>query len=186
MNTHGLTGLTVTHLPGTKGEDLTRLSWRGWHVDLDGQRVTVPTQPIAGKNTADLDLLLGTGYRMLGIETAPRNSPLPRVRDRLPDNAITHIVETLQSAQRIADAACRRGAFDVYDCTSQAWQDAGMSVPYAWLIRSLRAALPPAVGTLAAYDCRTSAAAVRDLYTAAIDIWRTSDATTSRVTRHIA
>lgn len=186
MTTHGLTGLNVTHLPRIKGEDQTRLSWRGWHVDLDGQRVTVPAQPIAGKNTADLDLLLGAGYRMLDITTAARLSPLPQLRGRIPDGMITQIVEILQAAQRIAETDCHRQAFDVYDCTNRAWHDAGMPVPYALLMRSLRAALPPAVGTLAAYDRRTSAAAVRDLYTAAIDIWRTSDATTSRVARHIA
>lgn len=186
MTTHGLPGPSVTHLRSTKGDDLTRLSWRGWHVDLGGQRVTVPSQPIAGKNTADLDLLLGTGYRVLGIATAPRNGPLPYVRDRLPDNTITHIVETLQSAQRIANAACRRGAFDVYDCTSQAWQDAGMAVPYAWLMRSLRAALPPGAGNLAVYDRRASAAAVHDLYATAIRSWRRQDGSTPAASMHIA
>ena len=148
MTTHGLTGLNVTHLPRIKGEDQTRLSWRGWHVDLDGQRVTVPAQPIAGKNTADLDLLLGAGYRMLDITTAARLSPLPQLRGRIPDGMITQIVEILQAAQRIAETDCHRQAFDVYDCTNRAWHDAGMPVPYALLMRSLRAALPPAVGVL--------------------------------------
>lgn len=46
MTTHGLTDLTVAHLPRTKVGELTRLSWRGWHVDLDGYRVTVPAQPV--------------------------------------------------------------------------------------------------------------------------------------------
>jgi hypothetical protein len=58
MTTHGLTGLAVAHLPRIRGGDLTRLSWRGWHIDLDEQRVTVPSQPVAGKNIDDFDLLL--------------------------------------------------------------------------------------------------------------------------------
>ena len=78
----GLPGLAVAHLPRIRGGDLTRLSWRGWHVDLDQHRVTVPAQPIAGKNIDDLDLLLGAGYRMLNIATATRLSPLPQLRDR--------------------------------------------------------------------------------------------------------
>lgn len=128
MTTHGLTGLTVAHLPRTKGGALTRLSWRGWHVDLDEDRVTVPAQPIAGKNIDDLDLLLGAGYRMLNIAAPVRLSPLPKLRDRLLDAMIAQIVAVLQSAQHLADIDCRREAFDVYGCTSRAWRDAGMSV----------------------------------------------------------
>jgi hypothetical protein len=110
----------------------------------------VPTQPIAGKNMDDLDLLLGTGYRMLNIATSPRLSPLPQLRNRLPDAMVAQIIAVLRAARNLADMDCRRRAFDIYECTSRAWQDAGMSVPYALLLRSLRAALPPGVGTLAA------------------------------------
>lgn len=186
MTTHGLTGLTVAHLPRTKGGDLTRLSWRGWHVDLDEHRVTVPVQPIAGKNIDDLDLLLGAGYRMLNITTPARLSPLPQLRDRLPDAMIAQIVAVLQSAQRLADTDCRREAFDVYDCTSRASRDAGMSVPYAPLIRSLRAALPPGMGNLAAYDRCARSTDVHDLYTEAIRSWRGQAAVDSGVSTRIA
>jgi hypothetical protein len=109
MTTHGLTGLAVAHLPRIRGGDLTRLSWRGWHIDLDEQRVTVPAQPVAGKNIDDLDLLLGAGYRMLTIATAARLILLPQLRDRLPDSMITQIVAVLQSAQRIADRLSQPG-----------------------------------------------------------------------------
>jgi hypothetical protein len=186
MTADGLTGVVVAHVPSVKGGELTRLSWRGWHIDLDGQRVTVPAQLIADKSMEDLDLLLGAGYRMLNIATAPRLSPLPQLRDRLPDVMVAQIVAILRSAQRIADIDCRRRAFDIYNCTRRAWQDAGMSVPYALLLRSLRAALPPGVGTLAAYDRWARATAVHDLYTAAISSWRGDDAPTSRVSSQIA
>jgi hypothetical protein len=184
--THGLTGLAITHLPRIRGGDLTRLSWRGWHVDLDQHRATVPAQPIAGKNIDDLDLLLRAGYRMLNIATAARLSPVPKLRDRLPETMITEIVEVLQSAQRTADIDCRRGAFDVYECTSRAWRDAGMSIPYAVLMRSLRAALPPGVGNLATYDRAARPAAVYDLYSAAIVSWRGQDVPARDVSTQIA
>jgi hypothetical protein len=184
--THGLTGLAVAHLPRIRGRDLTRLSWRGWHVDLDAQRVTVPAQPIDDKNIDDLDRLLGAGYRMLNTTTAARLSPLPQLRDRLPDSLITQIIAVLQSAQRLADIDCRRGAFDIYECTGRAWRDAGMSIPYAFLMRSLRAALPPGVGNLAAYNRCAHPAAVHDLYTAAIRRWRGQDASARGVSTQIA
>ena len=180
------TGIDVAHLPHTRGGELTRLSWRGWHVELHGQRVTVPTQPINGKNSDDLDLLLGAGYRMLHIATAPRLSPLAHLRGRLPENMVAQIVAVLRCARRLAEIDCRREAFDVYDCTSRAWQDAGMSIPYALLLRSLRAALPPGMGALADYDRRASATAVHALYSSAIDLWRTGAATTSHLSWRIA
>ncbi|SBS76620.1 hypothetical protein MHPYR_340029 [uncultured Mycobacterium sp.] len=184
--TPGLTGLAVAHLPRIRGGDLTRLSWRGWHVDLDQHRVTVPVQPIAGKNIDDLDLLLGAGYRMLDIATAARLSPLPQLRVRLPESMITQIVAVLQSAQRIADIDSHRGVFDVYECTSRAWRDSGMSIPYAVLLRSLRAVLPPGVGNLAGYDRCARPTDVHDLYTAAIHRWRGQDASTRGVSTQIA
>jgi hypothetical protein len=123
---------------------------------------------------------------MLSIATAARLSALPQLRDRSPDTMIAQIVAVLQSARRIADIDCRRAAFDIYECTSRAWRDAGMSIPYPLLMRSLRAALPPGLGELAAYDRCARPTAVHDLYTAAIHRWRGQGASTRGVSTQIA
>jgi hypothetical protein len=82
---------------------LTRLTWRGWAVDIDGANVTVPLQDSAGQTTADLATLLGAAYRTIGTPIARGRGPLTRRRTILPAPMIGEIVAVLRSAQSIAD-----------------------------------------------------------------------------------
>ena len=171
MAAEQLNDIGVTHLTHPRGGNFTRLSWRGWHVDLDGQRVTVPTQISAGKSIEDLDALLRTGYRMLNIPIGHRARVDSLMAGRLPDALVEKIIEILWSAQHRAASHCGPAPFDVYQCTRRAWEDADMAVPYALLLSSLRAVLPPAAGSLADYTDTAGPAATSALYGRAIDMW---------------
>jgi hypothetical protein len=149
---------------------LTRLTWRGWAVDIDGPNVTVPPQNSAGKTTADLATLLGAAYRMIGTPIARGRGPLTRPRTSLPAPMIEEIVAVLRSARAIADTHWHWRSVDVYQCLRAAWE-ADESLPHELLVATLRAALP-ANTTLADYTHRASAATIRTLFDAAIRIWR--------------
>jgi hypothetical protein len=53
------TGIGFEHLHHIKRGQVTRLTWNGWLVDIDGTSVTVALQDSAGKTIADLATLLG-------------------------------------------------------------------------------------------------------------------------------
>ncbi len=58
----------------------------------------------------------------------------------------------------------------MYACTKQAWRDAGMPVPYAALVTTLRAALPQPGSSLADHNHTATAAAIHTLYDQAIGL----------------
>ena len=160
----------IEHVHHIKRGQVTRLTWNGWMVDIDGVSVTVPVQETAGKAIADLGTLLGAAYRMVDIPIARGIAPLTRIRSHLPAHG--------PRARR--RPACRPGdrqndwhrhRFDIYRCISRAWHDADMPVPHTLLIMTLRAALPPAT-TLADYNHQATPRAIHALFDHAIEIWR--------------
>jgi hypothetical protein len=170
MATTSLPGLAEepTHHPA-RGQ-ITRLSWRGWHVHLDGESVRVPVQDGDGKSIDDLDDLLTAAYRMLNIPIARRPSTLAALRAGLPAPLTGRVVQILRAAQRLADNRWGSRSSGVYDCTHQAWQDAGMGVPYTLLVTALRAALPQPGASLADYHHTATAAALHTLYDHAVGL----------------
>jgi hypothetical protein len=150
---------------------LTRLTWRGWAVDIDGANVTVPLQDSAGQTTADLATLLGAAYRTIGTPIARGRGPLTRRRTILPAPMIGEIVAVLRSAQSIADTHWHWQSFDVYQCLGAAWAEGEALLPHELLVATLRAALP-ANTTLADYNYHASSATIHRLFDDAIRIWR--------------
>ena len=161
----------IEHVHHIKRGQVTRLTWNGWMVDIDGVSVTVPVQETAGKTIADLGTLLGAAYRMVDIPIARGIAPLTRIRSHLPAPTVRELVDVLRAAQEIAENDWHRHRFDIYRCISRAWHDADMPVPHTLLIMTLRAALPPAT-TLADYDHQATPRAIHALFDHAIEIWR--------------
>jgi hypothetical protein len=164
-------GIAVATVHHPKRGQVTRLNWRGWQVDLDGLSVSVPAQHSAEAQLDDLAGLLNAAYRMLGIAVLPRTQSLFGLRATLPEVLSADVVTILRAAQRIAEQSWNRRSFDVYACTSQAWQDAGAPVPYTLLLDTLRAALPPDRASLTEYNDTSGDLAMQTLYDQAISMW---------------
>jgi hypothetical protein len=178
-----ITGIKVNHAHHPKHGQITRLSWRGWQVDLDGLSVCVPLQDSTGTSIDDLATLLCAAYRMLRIPVVRRPSALAVLRRGLPTTLAAEVAQILRAAQAVADKHWDRRPFDIYACTKQSWQDAGMSVPYAALVTTLRAALPQPGSSLAEHNHTATAAAIHTLYDHAISLCRAGRpaAETSRI-----
>jgi hypothetical protein len=161
----------VEYVHHIKRGALTRLTWGGWAVDIDGPNVTVPLQDSAGKTTADLATLLGAAYKMIDTPIARGRGPLTASRTNLPEPMIGEIVAVLRSAQTFADTHWHRRSFDIYQCLGAAWEDAEASLPHELLIATLRAALP-ANTTLADYNHHATTTTIHALFNDAIRIWR--------------
>jgi hypothetical protein len=181
MSEH-ITGIDVHHAQHPKRGQVTRLCWQGWQVDIDGLSVSVPPQDTTG-TIDDLATLLGAAYRMLDIPIIRRPHPLTVLRAAPPEPLAAELVAILSAAQHIADRRWDRRASDVYACTSQAWQDAGMTVPYALLLATLRAALPQAASSLAGYEYVPNAQPLHTLYDRAIAPCCTEHPGTARPSR---
>jgi hypothetical protein len=182
MTTEHLAGIDVQHVEHPKRGQLTRLTWHGWQVDFDALSVTVPPQQNPAR-TGDLDTLLRAAYRMLDIAVVHQRRPLTAVRAELPEPLAAELVAVLRAAQRIVDRRWDRRSTDVYAATSQAWQDADMTVPYALLVATLREALPPTATNLADYEHAASPQALYALYDGAISLWCTDHADQARPSR---
>lgn len=185
MTAELITGIAIDHAHHPKRGQITRLSWHGWQVDLDGLSVSVPQQDSTGTTTTDLAILLQAAYRMLNI-AVPRPPDLAAmVRGGLPKPMADDLVSTFRAAQHIADVHWHRRSFDIYACTSQAWHDSGMKLPYALLIATLRSALPQPGSSLADFNDTATASAIHTLYEHAITLCSTarpvSHGTTSRI-----
>lgn len=182
MTTEHRADIDVQHVEHPKRGQVTRLTWRGWQVDMDALSVTVPPQQTTAR-TDDLDTLLRAAYRMLDIAVVRPRRPLTALRVALPEPLAADLVAVLRAAQRIVDRRWDRRSTDVYAATSQAWQDAGMTVPHALLVATLRAALPPAATSLADYEHAAGAQALHTLYDHAIGLWCTDHADHARRSR---
>jgi hypothetical protein len=90
----------IEHVHHIKRGQVTRLTWNGWMVDIDGVSVTVPVQDTAGKAIADLGTLLGAAYRMVDIPIARGIAPLTRIRSHLPDPTVRDLVDVLRAPRR--------------------------------------------------------------------------------------
>lgn len=184
MTAELITGIEVDHAHHPKRGQITRLSWHGWQVDIDGLSVSVPLQDSTGRTTTDLATLLQAAYRMLNI-AVPRPPDLAAmVRAGLPKPMAEDLASTLRSAQQIADSHWHRRSFDIYACTSQAWHESGMKLPYALLMATLRAALPQPGSSLADFNDTATASAIHALYEGAIarcSTTRRVSGTTSRI-----
>lgn len=178
-----ITGIEVDRTEHPKRGQITRLSWRGWQVDLDELSVSVPQQDSAGKSIDDLATLLCTAYRMLDIPVVRRPSAQTVLSRGLPAPLAGPVAQNLRAAQEVADKHWDRRSFDIYACTKQAWLDDGLSVPYAVLVTTLRAALPNPGSSLAEHNCTATAAAIHTLYDHAISLCRAGGAAadTSRI-----
>lgn len=139
---------------------VTRVRYRGWIVDVDrAGNITVPRQTVTGaaedlavcldaartisaKNAADAKAAAAAA-RAAKAAAAPKPAPpiVAAVPDRRPQ--ARPLIQVLQAARDIADQHWHPRRNDIYTCTKQAWLDHEMSIPFAWLQRALREALPP-------------------------------------------
>lgn len=125
-------------------KQITTVSFGGWLVQIDGAAVTVPCQDIAGKSTDALQECLDAAYVLAEI----RLGSMPPV---YPPELRAAVAATLRVASRVAEKKWRRRGHDIYRCTSVAWEQTEMAVPYALLIRALRRSLPAGT-TLTEYN----------------------------------
>lgn len=173
MNTQSNTD-SVDVRPYSDGT-VTRLRYRGWILDVDSAGViTAPRQTVAGA-VDDLAVCLDAAHTIAATNKAaaraaaakpqPAPEPIAATPDRQP--RLRPLVQVLQAAREHADRGWHPGRNDIYACTKQAWLDHEMSVPFAWLQRALREALPPDT-TLTEYNDRADHATAVDLYDTAI------------------
>jgi hypothetical protein len=139
---------------------ITELRFAGWTVHVDGAAVTVPSQDITGKAIEDLGYCLHKAYVLAEVRIGSR---LPALEPAL----VPELIATLQHARRIAASCWAAHSHDVYHCTRQAWEQDGMAVPYAALIRALRAALPQRT-TLIDYTDHADLPQICQLYARAV------------------
>lgn len=163
------------HRPG-RTQLGTRLSYRGWLVDVDPSRGTVslPNQPVPPASSVDdLAVCIDAAQTL----TRRRARPVPAATPTPPPPAQA-LATVLQSAKHIAREQWHPTRFDIYQCTSQAWTDADMPVPHTALIRVLRRALPPNV-LLIDFNDNSTRAQICDLYDNAIALLLTRSANRS-------
>lgn len=184
MNTAQATDTNgVDVLPFNSGA-VTRVRYRGWIVDVDrAGTITVPRQTVTGaaedlavcldaartisaKNAADAKAAAAAA-RAAKAAAAPQAAPhvVAAVPDRRPQ--VRPLVQVLQAARDIADQHWHPRRNDIYACTKKAWLDHEMSVPFAWLQRALREALPPNT-TLTDYNDNSDHARAVGLFDSAI------------------
>lgn len=157
----GAPAIEITHFePPIKGAQITELRCNGWAVRIAGAAVTVPSQDLGGKAVEDLAYCLSKAYALANVHIPPQPSTLR-------PEAIRALTATLAQAARIAKAHWSPRSCDIYRCTRAAWEHDGMRVPYAALIRSLRAALP-ARTTLIEYNDYAHRNLICQLYAHAI------------------
>ena len=160
----GLAGMHAEHTQHPTRGPATRLSWRGWQVDLGERAVWVPVQHSTGKNIDDLGALLDAAHRILDIPVAGRPAHQRALRSGLPVPVAAELLRALCIAQRLADRHWNRTTFDLYACTGRAWQEAGMRIPYALVLTTLRAALPQPGTSLADFNHSATHATIHALY----------------------
>lgn len=120
--------------------EILRMHYRGWFADVDGCKITLPTQCWRpGMVPADLMVCLEAA-----ATEARANKPRP-VPSPEPDAPILHgvtVAKTMRLLRRIAADRWHPFKCDIYECISLAWEQSGMEVAHADLVRNVRAALP--------------------------------------------
>lgn len=149
-------------VPRRGAGDLVVVEFAGWTVHVCGVLITVPGQSMTGKAIQDLRVCLDAAHQMAGVRI---DSAAPQW-----DASIAEaVLSTLRAARRHAQRCWRRKSHDIYHCTSAAWQQSGMGVPYTLLIRALRAALPAQM-TLMDFNDDADCAQIVALYGRAIAV----------------
>lgn len=152
----------------TTGRHITRLQFGSWFVDVDGTAITVPRQRITSAHSPlDLDTCLNAARHLIQRRTTPAR-PAPTT----PPPASEAVAAVLQVGHDVARARWQRITFDIYACTSAAWTDTGMTVPYTSLVRALRRPLAPGTRLIDVNDNAATSDDVCDLYRRAIDTAR--------------
>lgn len=78
------------------------------------------------------------------------------------------LVLVLRAAREIAATSWHPRRNDIYTCAKTAWVDDNMQIPFAWLTRALRAALPSDTTLTEFNDAAETINDVTDLYDRAI------------------
>lgn len=133
----------------------------------------MPDQSAANKTVADLNTLLATAYARAGMPIHHGYSADPAhwcahsattSRSEMRDDAIA----ALRASRSIAQQLWSPRKFSVYACADHGWRQTEMRAPYAVIMASLRAALPP-LTTLGYYnDHAPTRRAIPDLFVDAI------------------
>lgn len=156
----------------------TRVEVRGWIVEVVGEAVVIPQQVLSpGMMVWDLAECLAaatTLARNHQREARPHRRQQTRSRRHSP----WPIAAILVRARDIAATTWHRVHHDIYDCTFQAWeeactavpwQQAHLTVPYAAVVRALRAGRIDPSQPLIAVNDRSTRRDVLSLYTRALN-----------------
>lgn len=183
MNTPQSADATGVDVRSFNGDAVTRVRYRGWIVDVDkAGAIVMPRQTITGaaedlaacldsartisaKNVADAKAALAARAAKAVAVPTPAPHIVAAVPDRRPQ--ALPLIQVLNAARDIADQHWHPRRNDIYTCTKQAWLDQEMSVPFAWLQRALREALPPNT-TLTDYNDNSDHARAVGLFDTAI------------------
>ena len=184
MNTHRSADTNDVDVCPYNSGAVTRVRYRGWIVDVDrAGTVTVPRQTVTGA-AADLAACLDAAHTISAKTAAEAKAaaaaaradkaaaaptPAPPIVAAIPDRRpqLRPLIQVLQAARDITDQHWHPRRNDIYACTKQAWLDHEMSIPFAWLQRALREALPPNT-TLTDYSDNSDHASAIGLFDTAI------------------
>lgn len=140
---HTVVDISSDHTAGTQDRrEIQRMHYRGWFVDVDGGTIILPQQRWRrGMVPEDMMVCL-----QAAATQARANHPKPRSSSR-PDPAPpllreANVAKTLRLLRSIATDHWHPFNCDIYECISQAWEQAGMNVAHADVVRAVRAALP--------------------------------------------
>jgi hypothetical protein len=171
MNTPSSSPAGVDVRPYNDGT-VTRLRYRGWILDVDSAgSITAPRQTVAGV-VDDLAVCLDAAHTIAATNKAAARTAAAAAKPHAPESIaatpdrrprLRPLVQVLQAARELAKHNWHPSRNDIYACTKQAWIDHEMSVPFAWLLRALREALPPNT-TLTEYNDRSNHATAIGLY----------------------
>lgn len=128
-------------------QQVTRVAFRGWAVDLAGETLVIPTQAVpTGGSVADLEVCLTAARTLLAQRRSPSRARAGRAaRSNVSDaDSADVLVDVLSHARAVAAHMWHWQRFDVYDCVSDAWKGTGLLLPHRTVIEALHAVLPDA------------------------------------------
>lgn len=160
----------------------TRIRFRGWIIDVDASgKLTLPRQGLANSDIDDLRTCIAAASSIAATtkaaETEARRA-LAAAKPAAPAELATTtpdrkppvkpLVRALAAARDIAATTWHPRRNDIYSCTKKAWADDDMQIPFAWLTRALRDALPPDTNLTEFNDTAGNVDTVTGLYDRAI------------------
>lgn len=161
---------------------ITRVRFRGWIVDVDaGGKLTLPRQGVANIDLDDLRTCMVAAQSLAATKkaavsqarralAAAKLTAPAELATTTPDRRppVTPLVQVLRAARDIAATSWQPRRNDIYTCAKKAWADNNMQIPFAWLTRALRNALPPDTSLTEFNDSAETIDAVTGLYDRAI------------------